>query len=195
MYFIYKKQRIFVFADTHGMHWRLPIPREADILICAGDVISDFSQDGLRIFLDWFSQYPAELRIFIPGNHEIFFDFYPEIARRLIPGNVILLEDGRFEYQGISFYSVSAKALQQKQWLHTACDIPSNIDMLITHFPPKGILDEEYGDTVLRNLVEGSRPKYHFFGHIHSEGGKETDGVWTKFCNVSYFQELEELYK
>ena len=38
MLFNYKEHRIFAFSDTHGMHNRLHIPEEADILLCAGDV-------------------------------------------------------------------------------------------------------------------------------------------------------------
>ena len=42
MYFNYKGQSIFAFSDTHGMHRGLRIPSDIDILICAGDVISDY---------------------------------------------------------------------------------------------------------------------------------------------------------
>ena len=37
MLFNYKEHRIFAFSDTHGMHNRLHIPEEANILLCAGD--------------------------------------------------------------------------------------------------------------------------------------------------------------
>lgn len=36
----YKNRTIFAFSDTHGLHSRLTIPSEADILICAGDGIN-----------------------------------------------------------------------------------------------------------------------------------------------------------
>ncbi len=38
---LYKGFRIFVFSDTHGMHEKVTVPPDADILICVGDVESD----------------------------------------------------------------------------------------------------------------------------------------------------------
>ena len=32
---------IFAFSDTHGNHHRLQVPEDADIVICAGDVVED----------------------------------------------------------------------------------------------------------------------------------------------------------
>lgn len=43
----YKGKCLFAFSDTHGMHRKLSIPKDTDILICAGDVASDFQEDGL----------------------------------------------------------------------------------------------------------------------------------------------------
>ena len=48
----YKGKHLFAFSDTHGMHRKLSIPRGTDILICAGDVVSDFQEDGLSDFFD-----------------------------------------------------------------------------------------------------------------------------------------------
>ena len=105
MYFNYKGQSIFAFSDTHGMHRGLRIPSDIDILICAGDVISDFSEEGLKDFLSWYSKVPVRFRIFVPGNHEILFDYYPDKLNRLFPDNIVCLYDRRMEYKGISFYS------------------------------------------------------------------------------------------
>ena len=73
----YKGKRLLAFSDTHGMHRKLSIPKGTDILICAGDVVSDFQENGLSDFFDWFSSCPAQLRLFVLGNHEIIFDLYP----------------------------------------------------------------------------------------------------------------------
>jgi len=176
------------------MHRKLSIPQEVDVLICAGDVISDFSADGLDSFWEWFLSCPVKLRIFIPGNHEIVFDFYPEKAKELVPEGVVCLEDNGVEFCGIAFYSVTTRSLQQNKWLHQETIIPANTDILITHIPPYGFLDEDAGDSILRNIVLSKRPKIHLFGHIHSQGGESLDGTWTRFFNVSKFNELEVLY-
>ena len=50
MLFNYKGHRIFAFSDTQGMHRRLYIPESADILLCAGDVVSGIGKDGFGDF-------------------------------------------------------------------------------------------------------------------------------------------------
>ena len=50
MLFNYKEHRIFAFSDSHGMHRQLYIPETADILLCAGDVVSSFGKDGMENF-------------------------------------------------------------------------------------------------------------------------------------------------
>ena len=186
----YKGKRLFAFSDTHGMHRKLSIPKGTDILICAGGVVSDFQEDGLSDFFDWFSSCPAQLRLFVPGNHEIIFNLCPEEASRLIPANVSLLEDCGIEYDGITFYAISSRMIQQMQWLGRECGLPYKTDFLITHIPSKGILDEDMGSEVLKQIILERQPKHHLFGHVHSKGGVCEEKWSTKFGNVSTFQAL-----
>lgn len=186
----YKGKRLFAFSDTHGMHRKLSIPKGTDILICAGDVVLDFQEDGLSDFFDWFSSCPAQLRLFVPGNHEIIFDLYPEEARQLMPTNVTLLEDCCIEYDGITFYAISSRVIQQMQWLGEECELLSETDFLITHIPPKDILDEGMGSEILKQTVLEYQPKYHLFGHVHSKGGLYEERWNTKFGNISTLQAL-----
>ena len=167
----YKGKGLFAFSDTHGMHRKLSIPKGADILICAGDVVSDFQENGLSDFFDWFSSCPAQFRLFVPGNHEVIFDLCPEEAHRLIAANVTLLEDCDIEYDGITFYAISSRMIQQMQWLGGECGLPYETDFLITHIPPKGILDGDTGSEVLQRTILERQPKHHLFGHVHSKGG------------------------
>lgn len=190
MYINYKEQNIFAFSDTHGMHRRLAIPEDADILVCAGDGSSDFSTQSLTGFLEWYAHIPAKLRIFIAGNHELVFDYYPQKARRMIPDNIVYMEDSGIEYNGISFYSVSASALHK-----ATCHIPVGTDFLITHFPPLGILDDGLGNEMLRDIVFRCSPKFHLFGHIHARGGESIVKDGTTFRNVSYFNQLNEIFE
>ena len=52
-------------------------------------------------------------------------------------------------------------------------DIPTDIDILVTHYPPYGILDEGLGSPEILNFVMKSKPTYHLFGHIHATAGEE----------------------
>ena len=192
MYFNYKGQRIFAFSDTHGMHRNWRIPSDTDILICAGDAISNFSEEDLKDFLSWYSKIPARLRIFVPGNHEILFDYYPEKLKSLFPDNIVCLYDNGMEYEGISFYSISCKTLRSNLYSDTQSPVPAYTDILITHFPPKSILDEDDGNEKLKDWMEKSRPAYHLFGHIHSQGGKNLDLLSTHCFNVSCFMKLKD---
>ena len=105
----YKENKLFAFADTHGMYRRLFVPTEADILICAGDACEGFNPTDLKDFFSRYSSIPAKLRIFVPGNHDRIFDTNPDMARTLIPDGVIYLENDGLEFDGIKFYSVPAR--------------------------------------------------------------------------------------
>ncbi|KAK6441256.1 hypothetical protein LTR95_002521 [Oleoguttula sp. CCFEE 5521] len=62
---------------------------------------------------------------------------------------------------------------------HFASKISENIDIMMTHGPPTGILDliptknEHVGCDSLLKAVELARPKLHCFGHIHEGYGYE----------------------
>ena len=84
--------------------------------------------------------------------------------------------------------------------------IPGDVDILITHSPPFGILDENNkrescGSIYLTQMLDKRiKPKLHFFGHIHEQHGKELvfkrPGTGTenntRCFNVSY---VDEKYK
>ena len=75
--------------------------------------------------------------------------------------------------------------------------IPYGLDVLITHGPPFGILDqvapggEHLGCAELLESVEQKKPKVHLFGHIHGGAGTFERGA-THFVNAAY---LNEQYK
>ena len=86
--------------------------------------------------------------------------------------------------------------------------MPKKLDILITHGPPKFILDEvpryEYGQTfrvgeqtvehcgdgMLASKVIKNKPKYHIFGHIHEGYGQFEANYGTKFINCSVVNEV-----
>ena len=62
--------------------------------------------------------------------------------------------------------------------------IPTNIDILVTHTPPKNILDayegtpldneRRYGCPLLVEALKTIKPRLHVFGHIHEGYGVAT---------------------
>ena len=90
---------------------------------------------------------------------------------------------------------------QRKRYWENA---PDDIDILVTHGPPFGLLDVVEGETKnlgcvhLRNYVERVKPKLACFGHIHTGHGQMTLKAWeaneqnTLCINASL---LDERYK
>ena len=68
--------------------------------------------------------------------------------------------------------------------------IPASVDILITHMPPYGLLDENAGKVkagckdLLKLVTEKLKPQIHVFGHIHESRGWTWLGK-TLFINAS----------
>lgn len=101
------------------------------------------------------------------------------------------LEDRRPETERPFLLGGSGPRTSQEHWKN----IPGPVDVLVTHGPPKGILDLVHhglhvGDAHLLAAVDRIRPKIHVFGHIHtSPGVVEQDGtvfVNACLCDNSY---------
>jgi Icc-related predicted phosphoesterase len=75
--------------------------------------------------------------------------------------------------------------------------IPLNTDILITHGPPKGILDQVNNEQNVgcRDLLEKIKTlnlKIHVFGHIHEAyGTTKSQGI--RFINASVMNDQYEL--
>lgn len=167
---IIRNRSIFAFSDTHGLHRDLRVPEEADILICAGDAVEDNLQGGeYDDFIDWFSSQKAKWKIFVPGNHELSFDLgqSESIEKAMTDKGIIVLQDAVEDCYGVIIGSISGKSIIAD------ADIPHDLDILITHMPPYGILDQDMGSLEILNFVLKSQPKYHLFGHIHATSGQE----------------------
>lgn len=191
-----------VISDTHGKHENLFLP-EADVLIHAGDVSQRGKESEVTDFLNWFKKQDHEFKIFIAGNHDFFFEREDKAyIRKLIPKNVIYLNDKSVLINGIKiwgspitpwFYDWAFNRNRgtdiSKHWNL----IPANTDVLITHGPVYGILDqtthgEHVGCEDLLKKIKEINPKVHICGHIHEAYGSiEKSG--TTFINASVLNE------
>jgi predicted phosphodiesterase len=74
--------------------------------------------------------------------------------------------------------------------------IPNDVDILVTHCPPFGILDitgnGPVGSKSLNYAIAKIKPKLIVFGHIHEQGGRIYDLMHTKFVNASHVNEHYE---
>lgn len=185
---IYKSSTsIFAFSDTHGNHRRLKVPEDADITICAGDAVEDdLKGSEYDDFISWFGSLPAKWKLFVPGNHELSFRLgrYQTIVEQFDAAGIIVLQDTVEDCNGVAIGSISRNARIADE------DIPDDIDILVTHWPPYGILDNDLGSLDILNFVLKAQPKWHLFGHIHETEGQQFQLGRTICQNVSVFNAI-----
>ena len=186
-------------ADTHGLHDRLKLSA-GTVLIHAGDITEYGSEDEVAEFLHWFSRQSFSYKIFIAGNHDLFFEeCTPAKRKKIIPSDVIYLQNSGIEslkvwgspvtpyFLGMAFNERRGNEIK-KVWNK----IPVGTDILITHGPPKGILDSGVGDEELLLLINKIQPAIHCFGHAHGQNGIETLND-TTLINASIVNSLDPL--
>jgi Icc-related predicted phosphoesterase len=187
----------FVFlSDTHNYLNRIVVP-DGDVLVIAGDVTGRGRDSEIHNFNKHVAKLPHPIKLYTPGNHDMFEDKISLVKQQLT--SVITLIDEPYEIGGLklwfspytpTFYNwgfMRDRGAQIKQHWDI---IPSDIDILVTHGPPFGILDftdidqKPVGCEDLRAAVDRIEPRYHVFGHIHERYGRH-DSKNTCFLNVS----------
>lgn len=184
---------------------------ECDLIIHAGDEAS--SRDPLANmiecvrFFEWYGAIQVN-KTFTPGNHSIAFrdgaineQAWPNIEILQHEGGIIL--DSGLKLFGSPYTPAWGNSWAYMIKRHKLSDVwatvPADVDILITHGPPKGVLDItrdrdtnaliQVGCAALRKRVAQIKPKVHIFGHIHDEKGVSNAGVFerdgTKFVNCS----------
>ena len=181
--------KLVIISDTHGMFEKVHVPN-GDVFIHAGDIMGRSSMFNIAYFDHWLGTLPHTHKIVIAGNHDRDFETNPKEARSRIT-NAIYLEDEAFEIDGIKFYGSPwqpwfldwAFNLPRGAELKAKWDlIPEETDVLITHGPSYGVLDqvlsgEHVGCEELAKAIARIKPKLHIFGHIHEGYGmREVDG-------------------
>ena len=187
---------IVCLSDTHELHRELDVPN-GDLLIHAGD-ITMFSKStaAIRDFNDWLGELPHRYKIVVPGNHEFFLEADP--TKRSLLSNATVLVDESVEVMGLKIWGSPVTPLYGGAYgLSSAADrtalysnVPDDVDIMVTHGPPYGILDRSPGESAhqgCRQLLEVVRrivPKLHVFGHIHGAYGTQNH-LNTLFVNAA----------
>lgn len=166
--------RLLHISDTHGYHWQLKNIPEAEVLIHSGDFCMTGSETEALDFLNWFCDLPYLHKIFICGNHD---ECLYGANIEWLDENVYYLCNSGATIEGVKFYGVPmfiADSVIGRQE-HNFAKIPDDTDVLITHTPPLGILDNDdgihYGSDILFEKVTNIHPAMHLFGHIHPKHG------------------------
>lgn len=196
--------RIVATSDLHG---DLPNINPCDLLIVAGDVCPINGPWALRAhepgaqrnwvrdkFIPWTEEQPAKRVVWIGGNH----DFGVEMpgARRafdeISPKWVHFLQDEAIEFMDNTIWGCPwcpnlktwAYYASDRAWEAIAEDIPTDIDILVLHSPPRALKTialcgghPEWASPHIYNaIVNRIKPKLVVFGHLHEGYGWMTIG-------------------
>lgn len=203
--------KLVCISDTHTRHREINMP-EGDILICSGDITFRGELDVIEDFADWLKYLPYKHKLIVFGNHEVGIEKGPKRPKAIEfikNSGSIYLEDSGVEINGIKFWgSPITPFFCNWEWnRHRGKDInhhwkliPDDTNVLITHGPVYGILDEaprgvaSYShvgcEDLLNRIWELKDLKIHCCGHIHdgySIKPKEVEGI--KFINASICDE------
>lgn len=202
-------------SDLHGFYPKL---EGGDLLIVAGDLTARDTYQEYIEFGKWLVSQDYKEIIVIGGNHdnilqrnECFF------ISEVLGGAAKYLCDSGTEFEGLriwgSPWSLTFPGMNPKCKAFTVDTeeelaekwalIPDDIDILITHTPPFGIMDDVFREELHNFEHVGSgtlnvaiiyRPsiKLHVFGHIHESYGIKGPGINSKdriFVNASHVNE------
>lgn len=213
------KLTITFISDTHGKHKQITkdLPG-GDILIHSGDLSSMGYEHEIQQFCKWFDDIKNyDTKVFIAGNHDWGFQNNVERIREIVNSykTIDYIQDdgfslyfdgpnGEFPEDNIHFYG-SPWQPEFYNWafnlprngselMEKWNNIPNNTDILITHSPAWGYVDQVIGKTehlgceLLVQRIKTIKPKIHVCGHIHSGNGYKFDGD-THFINASVLDE------
>jgi len=201
-------KKICMISDTHDQLNKIIFPHDCDMLLIAGDItgmgtIPQLSKFNLHL-QKVIKAYGFKDVVYISGNHDFLLQKDGVLAQSLITG-AHYLQDSMIEIDGIRIYGSPwspffhnwAWNLNRGPQIRAKWDLIPECDILITHGPCYGILDEAdlySGHLGCRDLLDAVlriKPKIHLAGHIHGGYGvKEFEGI--TFVNSS---SCNEMYK
>lgn len=192
-------------SDLHGHKPKL---EGGDLLIIAGDLTARDTRAEYDIFIDWLHQQDYLKKVVIAGNHDGLLMNNKIFNNNVFYSDIIYLQDSSFKCCGLNIWgSPWTKTFANMNPLCKAftCDtkeelsekwamIPDDIDILITHSPTYGILDEtvngiKAGSKSLMKVIEKVLPEVVIFGHIHEQGGKYVQKKGILYINGSIVDE------
>jgi Icc-related predicted phosphoesterase len=205
--------KVVAISDTHyvSVLEKLNLP-EAEILCHTGDFSMYGDPEETLEFFHWLKSIANKFKavFFLNGNHDFLLESDPESFNELLtilPDNVKNLHNSGAEVDGVKFYGFPhvpalpnwAFAKNRGEQMRKCTQTIPKCDVLLSHGPPYGILDEawrpgwvDYGFNTervgcqdLNDRVFEINPKLHIFGHIHEDGNKKVKLGDTIFVNAS----------
>jgi len=181
-------------------HTKVRVPG-GDVLIFCGDMCTTGTIGQAIKTSHFLNKLPHKHKIIVAGNHDFpFAQMDPHVIvprgvsylcdtsmRVRVPDTDILLKIHGMPWTPEFYNWAFMMPRNSEQMSRRVDEIPDNVDILITHGPPYGILDEaptyikrepigmsHEGCMLLRDRVLKIQPKLHVFGHIHNRYGSVT---------------------
>ncbi|SFL11778.1 metallophosphoesterase family protein [Shimia haliotis] len=175
--------RVLAFSDLHraapAARRLVEMSQEADLVIAAGD-FTNHRQDlaGAMALLEGLKA-PV---VMVPGNNES-----EDELRAAAPDGAVVLHGQSAEVAGLRLFGIgyAIPVTPFKDW---SCDLTEaqgadllsgcgEVDVLITHSPPKGVVDVtsqgvSLGSTAVLDTIKRVKPPLVVCGHIHDSWGQ-----------------------
>lgn len=185
----------------------------------------EFQKDWMiNDFAEWVKKLPFRHAwskvVLTPGNHDFILESWKQkdydFLNHITNGRLIVLRNRLYEFE---YLDEESNVKQLKIWgnpycqqfgkwafmrpnyvlENKFCDIPENVDILITHSAPDiegyGYVDwgmpyqRNAGCPILARAIKDKKPKYVFCGHIHSGDHEPKEINGTIIANVSLMDE------
>ena len=194
--------KIWHISDTHTKHKYLNSPKDCDIVIFSGDCSNPrepyINEMQVRDFITWFANLSIKYKIFVAGNHDTSIQAGYLTKDNFESVGITYLENSSIEIEGLKIwgspytpsFGIGWAYNKKREKLHDLwATIPDDTDIIITHGPPKGIMDLAYhkidgkwlleycGCGALLKRVFQIKPKLVCFGHIHDNEDNLNSGI------------------
>ncbi|MCJ1383096.1 hypothetical protein MMC17_006209 [Xylographa soralifera] len=243
--------KFLVISDTHNFEFgntsgglqplQLPTPK-VDVLLHCGDLTEVGGVSSFEKALKMLGKIDAELKLVIPGNHDLDLDksywegHYNDPEDHNLAINAMtgrLADEAGVSYLNEGTHSFTLKSgakftIYVSPYTPAFCDwafayernedrynrphqvahavtsiatepIPDGVDIVMTHGPPKGILDWCPGGNVgcdnLLRALQRVKPMMHCFGHIHESNGVEVIEWKKRAAGSSFPEEVDSIHK
>lgn len=176
-------------ACISDLHFNLPKVSDCDILIIAGDLAlgcntsshKSWYLDNLKKWMENLTElYNVKKIVGVAGNHDFLFQEDINAIKQInlpwnyLEDNYVIINDIKIygspwqPYHGGWAFNTNKFDYEELGLEEIFSKIPNDVDILITHSPPKGIIDYGLGSISLKSRIKGlSKLKLHVFGHIH----------------------------
>lgn len=212
--------KIWHISDTHGLHSLLHVPEGIDIVIHSGD-FSNYhdlfrNTDETLDFIEWYAGISISNKILVAGNHDAMAYHNGSEFRKLCEDKgITYLENEGVNVLGVNIWGSPFTPTFGTWYFMKDSDmfkgfydtVPLDTDILVTHGPPKGILDQGYSsgnitincgcEYLKESILSRLKPKLSLFGHMHNNNKLKNSRVFkdpsigTLFSNASIMIDWE----